>query len=204
MTEQLAKCPFLWWRKPVASILPTVTAPVSFEQSAAITTPEQDVTPAAIESPEGNAVPTTTTPSDKVDASATWKEFWKRLLAKSRLLGLWETPTCTPSTEEVGAWQTLEELWGKLLTPDLGGEKLDFSFGLLGYGSCKDDILRLYKAYKERADTKFLTAMKPVVEGLLVFSPGITSLAKANKVLPLVWGGIQIFLEVSVVPAALS
>ncbi|PNP55598.1 hypothetical protein THARTR1_04122 [Trichoderma harzianum] len=90
MTEQFIKCPFPWWRKPVASILPTVTAPVSSGQSATITTPEQDVTPAAIESPEGNSVPTTTTPSDPTSASSTEevdarlapKKIWKKLLEK--------------------------------------------------------------------------------------------------------------------------
>ncbi|KAK0759735.1 hypothetical protein N5P37_007923, partial [Trichoderma harzianum] len=196
MTEQPIKCPFSCWRKPVASILPTVTTPVSSEQSATIATPEQDIIPTAIESPEEDAAPATAaTSDDKVDASATRKKFRRRLLENFRLPGLRDTPTSTPSTEEVGAGLTLDELWKKLLKNGLKKEKSGRLSDLLKYKSCKDDILKLYKAYEERADTKFLTAMKPVVEGLLAFSPGITSLAKANKLLPLVWGSIQIFLE---------
>ncbi|KKP05345.1 hypothetical protein THAR02_02534 [Trichoderma harzianum] len=193
MTEQPIKCPFPCWRKPVASILPTVTAP------------EQDITPTAIESPEENAAPATAaTSDDKVDASATRKKFRRRLLENFRLPGLRDTSTSTPSTKEVGAALTLNELWDKLLENGLTKEKSGRLSDLLKYKSCKDDILKLYKAYEERADTKFLTAMKPVVEGLLAFSPGITSLAKANKLLSLVWGSIQIFLEVSVVLTALT
>ncbi|KAL6786862.1 beta-lactamase/transpeptidase-like protein [Trichoderma sp. SZMC 28012] len=104
------------------------------------------------------------------------------------------TPTSTPSTEEVGAGLALDELWKKLLRNGLRKEKSERLSDLLKYNSCKN----------ERADTKFLTAIKPVVEGLLAFSPGITSLAKANKLLPLVWGSIQIFLEVSIIPIALT
>ncbi|KAM6484459.1 hypothetical protein HDV62DRAFT_298729 [Trichoderma sp. SZMC 28011] len=205
ITEEPIKCPFPCWQKPVASILPTVTAPVSSEQSATITTPEQDIIPTAIELPEEDAAPATAaTSDDKVDASATRKKFRRRLLENFRLPGLRDTPTSTPSTEEVGAGLTLDELWDKLLDNGLKKEKSQSLYSLLKYDSCKDGILKLYKAYDERADTKFLTAIKPVVEGLLAFSPGITSLAKANKLLPLVWGSIQIFLEVSVVLIALT
>ncbi|KAL7962664.1 hypothetical protein V8C34DRAFT_301096 [Trichoderma compactum] len=195
-TEKFIKCPFTRWRKPVASILPTVTAPVSSEQSATITTPEQDVTPAAIESPEGNAVPTTTTPSDdKVDASDTWIEFWRRLFAKSWLLGPWGTLTSTPSTEEVGTWRTPEDIWRGLLENGLKKKKLGHPSDLLTYSSCAQKISQMCTEYEERADTKFLTTIKPVVEGLLVCSPGITPLAEADKLVPLVWGSVQIFLE---------
>lgn len=111
MTEQPIKCPFSCWRKPVASILPTVTTPVSSEQSATIATPEQDIIPTAIESPEEDAAPATAaTSDDKVDASATRKKFRRRLLENFRLPGLRDTPTSTPSTEEVGAGLTLDEL----------------------------------------------------------------------------------------------
>ncbi|KAH0524580.1 hypothetical protein TsFJ059_007074 [Trichoderma semiorbis] len=132
MTEEPIKCPFPCWRKPVASILPTVTAPVSSEQSATITTPEQDITPIAIELLEENAAPATAAPSDdKVDASATRKKFWRRPFAKSQLLGLKDTPTSTQPTEEIGAWLTLDELWEELLENGLVKEKLERLSGLL-------------------------------------------------------------------------
>ncbi|UKZ81229.1 hypothetical protein TrVFT333_009001 [Trichoderma virens FT-333] len=49
--------------------------------------------------------------------------------------------------------------------------------------------------YEERGDTKCLTAIKPVVDGLLSISQAITNLAKIDYLLPLLWGGTQILLE---------
>ncbi|KAL7913410.1 beta-lactamase/transpeptidase-like protein [Trichoderma velutinum] len=96
------------------------------------------------------------------------------MLLQPRPPRLFSTSTSTPSTEEIGAWLTLEELWNKLVYRDLEERK---------------------RKYEKKADTKFLATIKPVVERLLAFSQGVSSLTKANKVLPLVWGSTQIFLE---------
>ncbi|KAL7784523.1 hypothetical protein V8C43DRAFT_318043 [Trichoderma afarasin] len=183
---QFIKRPFSCWRESASSTSITSTVRVSSEQSTTTTTPKQDMIPAAIQSSEENDVLTTAASSDdKVDASATRKKFWRRLLAKFRLLRLRDTPTSTASTEEVGAWLTMEELWEQLLKTGLEKKKLERLFCLLAYNCCAEKISRMCTRYERKVDTRFLRTLKPVMEWLLVF----------NKVLPLVDGITMIFWD---------
>lgn len=192
---QFIKRPFSCWRESASSTSLTSTVRVSSEQRATITTPKQDITPSAIQSPEENAVSTTAAPSDdRADISATRKKFWRKLLARTRFLRLRGTPTSTPSTEEVGAWLTTEELWGQLLKTGLEKKKLERLSCLLAYHCCAEKISRMCTRYERKVDTRLLRTLKPVMEWLLVF----------NKVLPLVDGITLIFWDVSVVPIALA
>ncbi|KAL6823021.1 beta-lactamase/transpeptidase-like protein [Trichoderma sp. SZMC 28015] len=169
---QFIKRPFSCGRESASSTSLTSTVRISSEQRATITTSKQDISPAAIESPEESDVSTTAAPSDDtVDASATRKKFWRR-----------DTPTSTASTEEVGAWLTTEELWGKLLKTGLEKKKLERL-------SCL-----MCTRYEKKVDTRFLRTLKPVMEWLLVFNKSAKSTYSVSSSIQSLLNGLEIML----------
>ncbi|KAL7947296.1 beta-lactamase/transpeptidase-like protein [Trichoderma barbatum] len=100
-----------------------------------------------------------------------------------------------PSDSEAEALLPPEVLWDRLLGRGLTKKNPSNLREDLPYDNCEKKIRGFLKEYEEKADAKFLTTIKPVVEGLLAFSQGISNLTKADKVLPVVWGSTQILLE---------
>jgi len=87
--------------------------------------------------------------------------------------------------------QSLEEKKGRII-----GKKNAEMIATLDYDTFQKRLPQLLENYSKKKVTKFLQCLDPAVEGLKVFTAAISSMTQANSVGTLLWGSLQLLLEV--------
>jgi uncharacterized protein with NAD-binding domain and iron-sulfur cluster len=92
-------------------------------------------------------------------------------------------------------WQWLKKLQEEHDTPisDENRRRLEKE---LTADTCKTYINELKEKYEKKPGSKFMNAIKPVVEGLKAYTDGLNTLIKNGPGLSIAWGVIQLILEV--------
>ncbi|EHK17048.1 uncharacterized protein TRIVIDRAFT_66007 [Trichoderma virens Gv29-8] len=168
-------------RERATSTALMASAPASSEEDAVppiLPSGEETAVPTMILRSEENAVPPTMVPSQED--------------AISPAPGSSEDNAAPATGPPSGDIRPADQLWNEVWMETKG---VDVFKSGQSYESFRQSILNMCSKYEERGDTKCLTAIKPVVDGLLSISQAITNLAKIDYLLPLLWGGTQILLE---------
>lgn len=102
----------------------------------------------------------------------------------------------SPATILTSQWQWLKKLQEEHGTPisDANRQRLEKE---LTADTCKIYINHLKEKYAKKGESKFMNAIKPVVEGLKAYTDGLNTLTKNSLGLSITWGVIQLMLEVS-------
>ncbi|UKZ71295.1 uncharacterized protein TrAtP1_012255 [Trichoderma atroviride] len=101
-----------------------------------------------------------------------------------------DSPAKIPETQ----WQWLNKLQEEHDTPisDENRRRLEQE---LTADTCKIYINHLKEKYEKERGSKFMNAIKPVVEGLKAYTDGLNTLTKNALGLSITWGVIQLILE---------
>lgn len=103
-----------------------------------------------------------------------------------------DSPARIPKTQ----WQWLKKLQEEHGTPisDENRQRLEQE---LTADTCKIYINHLKEKHEKKGGSKFMNAIKPVVEGLKAYTDGLNTLTKNSLELSITWGVIQLTLEAS-------